>query len=156
MALSSWRHSSHGNHSGSYFRQLGSKTRCSAKKTAIYFALQCASVLATHWHAKRMAITRSLRGTTAMQYGADPGASAFSSRAGVSFSPAMECQERLEARAALAGCHPRFCAEGHHRVGEVDRIPALSCSPSLGFLVGRLDGTSPRMMTFEPRKGTRE
>ena len=53
MALSSWRHSSHGNHGGSYFRQLGSKTGCSAKKTAIYFALQCASVSATHWHAKR-------------------------------------------------------------------------------------------------------
>ena len=34
---------------------------------------------------------------------------------------------------------------GHHRVGEVDRIPALSCSPSLGFLVRRLDG--PRMMS---------
>jgi hypothetical protein len=46
-------------------------------------------------------------------------------------SLAMECQERLEARAALTGCHPRFCAEGHHRVGEVDRTPASSCSPSL-------------------------
>jgi hypothetical protein len=40
MTLSRWRRSSHGNHGGSYFRQLGSKTWCSAKKTAIYFALQ--------------------------------------------------------------------------------------------------------------------
>jgi hypothetical protein len=32
MTLSRWRRSSHGNHGGSYFRQPGSKTRCSAKK----------------------------------------------------------------------------------------------------------------------------
>jgi hypothetical protein len=62
----------------------------------------------------------------ATQYGADPSASAFSLHAGASSSQAMACREHLEARAAPVGCHPRFSAEGHHRVGEVDRIPALS------------------------------
>ena len=75
---------------------------------------------------------------SATQYGADPCASAFSSRAGVSSSPAMERQEHLEARAALAGCHPRFYAEGRHRAAEVDRIPALSILSVSVFLVGRL------------------